>query len=412
MQSLFSVFRRSSAEQQPPSQGPPSSSAANTTTMTTSTPRHLDEKPEPSGSATQVNMKKSLPPPPPPKRQQNAMEKIPPPPLPSDHSAVPSYPCCMMPIPLLAIYLAVYSQPDSPSGYRLALQFASPSIAREVSEYSCANDFATSLVATPKLDEIYLPKAGLPYRVDVTKLDCTADDTLIGRVMLGSAPYSHGMREVDACLHSIRLRPSASVDVEDGTRSWIEPALFLLRQDGLLIEEPTTTTSPLAVPLTTLTVPTSPHPSSTTTTKPPLPPHTSVSQPRPPLPPNPTEPNKPPSQPASLNKRPDLSSRDTDNWNDIPENFLSVDSAAGGSHRRKPRGTTPRVTPRSSLGNMRNVSSGAPPPTKEQQGRDWANILRVAEEWALAVRDEPKLDGRKLRMLNLSTGEEKVEQIL
>jgi len=184
-----------------------------------------------------------------------------------------------------------------------------------------------------------------------------SDPLMVGRVVVGyitAPPTTTTTTEDTATNDTVQNSLERILDTLELPTShtpntaYFKDALAAFRTAGLLTAKPHTTTS-------------------TTTTMPPPPPPSSA--------------NKPSTQ------RPSLISRDTDNWNDIPETFLSPDfsSTNGGSlGRRKVRGT-PRITPRGSLGSLRQTSVTSGPPMTASLGgvddgeRSWDEIMKETE---------------------------------
>lgn len=382
MQSLFSVFRRTSAEQQPPQQRRRSSAAG-----TTSTPRHLEESQTSPDTA------------PPPPAEPNGLKSVPPPPRSRQVSstAVPTLPptaSAAPPPPPQGVYLALYSQLDDSASYRLALHITSWPPSKLVRKYCCANAFASNSTSKAGSED-----TSITYRFEAVEVDPKMEDSLLGAVLIGSIIGSSAINKLNEHVEATNSNSSDSVNADVATRAWLESALTIIRGDGFFYDTPLT--PPMPPPVTGSYTPAPPPPPPTT---------------------NSTDLAKPTSQPSSLNKRPNLTARDTDNWNDIPDNFLSVDSA-GGSGRRKARGTTPRVTPKSSFGNL-GTSSGTPIPPphlpvcgqvsirrrEDHPTRSWEEIIQPAEEWIEKVRQEEGEDeSRTIRVLDLTTGKTVVD---
>lgn len=228
-------------------------------------------------------------------------------------------------------------------------------------------------------------------------MELASDRLLLGRVKLGYVPITNETDVQERIDHLLDNISTPAPQISTSTKVWFGEAINVLRANGLLV--PTT-------PSTTSTAPTPPFEEKKTKTP-----------------------------------RPSLLSHDTDNWNDIPDNFLSADAAnalGGGSlGRRKVRGT-PRVTPRGSVAEMRQSSVGSGPPQGEakdkenegegakkkkskdlevRKGMGWDDIVREVERWGGVLKREKERESGEantatatatagIRTLDLKTGSE------
>lgn len=341
MQSILSVFRRPSqpaASTTTQTQRRKSSSAVSPSTQVT--PRHLHSEGESPSQSSKVTIPTSTEPPtslhPPPPRSTST-SKAPPPPPPRSRQvssqSIATTRSVSGPPPTTSnannrpLYLAVYFSRKSGETLPGEAQYTLALHLRDTRDQS---------LRVYRLQPADIePYSWTQIQYTMSEDEALSDPLMAGRVMVGyiTAPITtttDNTATSDAAQSSLEhiLNTLALPPPHTSNTTYFKDALAALHAAGLLTTKPATTTA------------------------------------LPPPPPSSTNISKPPTQ------RPSLVSRDTDNWNDIPETFLSPDfSTNGGSlGRRKVRGTprvTPLVTPRGSMGSLRQTSvtsvAGGPP---------------------------------------------------
>jgi hypothetical protein len=262
----------------------------------------------------------------------------------------------------VAVYAAEHKQ-QSKATWKMALHLAATHDAGSVVKYSCRYDEASNCEEASK------------WTCETERVDTATEKDLIARVLIGHVPktsattedtsseFDHTATQITNLLSTLPISQSAASQSESEThssRTWLMAAITSLRTSGLLVETPT--------------LPASTSKASSSASK--------------------------PTDATSSATRPKLTSNPTDNWNDLPADFLSPDAAPGGSHRRKMRNSTPRITPRSSSGQLGEVGGAAAtkpevavPETKAKSEeahelKSAEAILERTEEWAEKTRKE------------------------
>jgi len=280
------------------------------------------------------------------------------------------------------MYVAVYAceqQQQSKRTWSMALHLAAAHDAEEVVKYSYRYEGATN-------GEAYVTWTNATELIDLA-----SEKDLVARVVIGHVrttgddpPFdtsnsNHTAVRIGILFNSLPASEtprSASCTETQLVRAWLVKAITTLRTKGLLIETPSSITTANITSSTTKTTDT-----TASTAKPTNPPVT----------------------------RPDLISRPTDNWNDLPADFLSPDAPPGGSHRRKMRNSTPRITPKSSSGQLGEVGTTAPskaqvagadgsakPEVEVEEAHEAKSVeamLDRAEEWAEKIQEQKLANG-------------------
>ena len=368
MQSLFSVFRRPAPPTNFAERRRSSATAASVPSVAynDTQPRHLGKSDTPPSAPPKPAAKAAVPPPP-RSRQVSPKQSVE---IPSAVATdVESGDRQYMPL-----YVAVYAsgeQQQSKGTWRMALHLGAEQ--NKVVKYSTRSDEASNGAQSSNAT------------CEVETIDTALEMDLVARVLIGhvlktgstttdASDFENTSTKISNLLSTIPVSQTAistSGMETHSSRFWLMAAITSLRTSGHLIETPSSTSTNTSTTTNASTTTNSTDTASST--------------------------SKPTNPPVT---RPDLISRPTDNWNDLPADFLSPDAPAGGSHRRKMRNSTPRITPKSSSGQLGEVGVMAatkPPVTsldgsakpEEPHGVKSAEALvQIAEDWAVKCQQQ------------------------